>query len=401
MRLTMKEKRSVTKLVAIRYQKASKKQKRFILDEFTLLTGYNRCYASHLLASHGKRRCLRRARFVADLANRSRFGRHKLYDHKVKSALKMIWIIMDCICGKRLAPILQQVIERLEFHHELSLDHKTRSLLFNISPATIDRLLAVDRKHLAGHARARTKPGTLLKNQIPIRTFSDWNDQRVGFLEIDLVAHEGGNPSGDFIQTLNVTDVCSGWTEAQAVRNKAQVWVFEAIKDIRARLPFEMLGIDSDNGGEFINNQLLRYCQQQKISFTRSRSARKNDNCFVEQKNYSVVRRAVGYLRYDSELELKLLNELYRRLRLYTNYFQPVMKLIEKQREGSRIKKKYDQARTPYQRLLASGQISRDKQEDLTRQYEQLNPAYLKREITRIQNELIKVSNRRNRNDDE
>jgi hypothetical protein len=189
-------------------------------------------------------------------------------------------------------------------------------LLLKISPSTIDRLLADDRKSLNGMSKARTRPGTLLKSQIPIKTFSDWNDQRPGFVEIDLVAHEGGINSGEFIQSLDVTDVCTGWTEVQAVRNKAQTWVFEAIKDIRARLPFELLGIDSDNGGEFINNQLLRYCREQKITFTRSRSLRKNDNCFVEQKNYSVVRRAVGYFRYDSEQELKLLNELYSYLRL-------------------------------------------------------------------------------------
>jgi hypothetical protein len=206
----------------------------------------------------------------------------------------MIWVIMDCICGKRLAPVLKEVISRLEFHQELSVDDRTRELLLKISPSTIDRLLADDRKSLNGASKARTRPGTLLKSQIPIKTFSDWNEQRPGFVEIDLVAHEGGVNSGEFIQSLDVTDVCSGWTEVKAVRNKAQTWVFEAIKDIRQRLPFELLGIDSDNGGEFINNQLLRYCQEQKITFTRSRSLRKNDNCFVEQKNYSVVRRAVG-----------------------------------------------------------------------------------------------------------
>lgn len=397
MRLTMNEKRSVTKLVAARYQKASKREKRFILDEFTQFTGYNRAYASHLLASHGKLHFLNRTRLKADLTSRSRFGRHKIYDHQVKSALKMIWIIMDCICGKRLAPLLKEVIPRLEHHQELSLDDKTRALLLKISASTIDRLLAADRKSLNGRARPNTKPGTLLKHQIPIKTFSDWNDLQPGFVEIDLVAHEGGNASGDFLQTLNVTDVCTGWTEAQGVRNKAQVWVFEAIKQIRERLPFELRGIDSDNGGEFINNQLLRYCQQQKITFTRSRSTRKNDNCYVEQKNYSVVRRAVGYQRYDSEQELSKLNELYGHLRLYTNYFQPVMKLIEKRREGSKVKKKYDKARTPYQRVIEAGQVSKEKKMQLKKEYERINPAQLKREITRLQNELIELSSKRDK----
>lgn len=395
MRLTLKEKRSVTGVVAVRYQKASKKEKRAMLDEFTLLTGYNRCYASHLLASHGKRARLNHTRFVAKISKRTPHGRQKIYDHHFKSALTMIWIIMDCICGKRLAPMLKEVITRLEFHQEFSVDDHTRELLLKVSPATIDRLLAEDRKRLNGISKARTRPGTLLKSQIPVKTFSDWNEQRPGFVEIDLVAHEGGINSGEFIQSLDVTDVCTGWTEVQAVRNKAQIWVFAALKDIRARLPFELLGIDSDNGGEFINNELLRYCQQQQITFTRSRASRKNDNCFVEQKNYSVVRRAVGYLRYDSEQELKLLNELYSKLRLYTNYFQPVMKLIEKQRLGSQVKKKYDRARTPYERVMESSEVSEEKKERLEQEYAAVNPAQIKREITRLQDELIKMSSKK------
>lgn len=401
MRLTLKEKRAVTGVLAARYQKATKKEKQAMLDEFTQLTGYNRCYASHLLASHGKQVQLNHARFVAKISKRTSHGRQRLYDHHFKSALKMIWVIMDCICGKRLAPMLEEVITKLELHQEFSVDDHTRELLLKVSPATIDRLLAPDRKSLNGIAKARTKPGTLLKSQIPIKTFSDWNERRPGFVEIDLVAHEGGTNSGEFIQSLDVTDVCTGWTEVQAVRNKAQVWVFEAIKDIRARLPFELLGIDSDNGGEFINNQLLRYCQQQQITFTRSRTSRKNDNCFVEQKNYSVVRRAVGYLRYDSEPELKLLNELYSKLRLYTNYFQPVMKLVEKQRVGSKVKKKYDRARTPYERVIESSEVSAEKKKRLMKEYERINPAQLKREITRLQDELIKMSSKKEKSRDE
>lgn len=390
MRLTMREKFSVTKVIASRYKKASKKEKQTILDEFIKLTSYNRSYASHLLSSFDKKLFIDKDRFVNDLHNRNPRGKPSIYNEPfLKSALKSIWIIMDCICGKRLAPILREVISRLEFHRELSLDAKTRRLLLKISPATIDRLLAEDRKKLNSSIRSKAKPGSLLKSQIPIRTFSEWNEACPGFVEIDLVAHEGGIRSGDFLQTLDVTDVCTGWTETQAVRNKAQIWVFEALKEIRARLPFELLGIDSDNGGEFINNQLLRYCQEQKITFTRSRAIKKNDNCYVEQKNYSVVRRAVGYLRYDSEKELRMLNELYGNLRLYVNYFQPVMKLVEKTREGSKVKRKYDKAQTPYKRVMEQGEISKEKKARMKKEYERLNPAKLKREITRIQNELI------------
>jgi len=168
------------------------------------------------------------------------------------------------------------------------------------------------------------------------------DDARPGFLEIDLVAHDGGNARGDYCQSLDATDVASGWSEQRAVRNKAQKWTFEALEKIRERLPFPLLGIDSDNGGEFINAHLARYCEEEEITFTRGRPYRKNDSCYVEQKNYSVVRRNVGYFRYDTEEELMLLNELYNILRLYNNFFLPQMKLIEKTREGSKVKKRYD-----------------------------------------------------------
>jgi hypothetical protein len=277
-------------------------------------------------------------------------------------------------------------------HGELKLKPKVRQKLQQISAATIDRLLVEDKKQSLNGSRARTKPGTLLKSQIPIRTFTEWNDARPGFTEIDLVGHDGGNASGDFCYTLDLTDVASGWTETRAIRNKAQVWVVEELKLIEKRLPFELLGIDSDNGSEFINAHLLRYCQDQKLTFTRARSYRKNDNCFVEQKNYSVVRRAVGYARYDTETELKLLNRLYDHLRLYSNYFQPVMKLVSKERNGSQVKKKYDTARTPYQRLLESEHLKEEQKQRLKKEYQKLNPAELKREITKLQNELLDLA---------
>jgi IS30 family transposase len=179
--------------------------------------------------------------------------------------------------------------------------------------------LAAQRQKFHLKGKSRTKPGTLLKKQIPIRTFADWNEQQVGFLEIDLVAHDGGAALGDYAQPLDVTDVKSAWTVARAVPNKAQVWVFAALKQLRRDLPFALRGIDSDNGSEFINDQLLRYCEGEKITFTRGRAYKKNDSCYIEQKNYTVVRRAVGSMRYDDEEQVKLLNELYEKLNLYTN----------------------------------------------------------------------------------
>ena len=331
MRLTMKERKAVTAVMVARYHRMSKKQKGRLLDELVALTGYNRWYAVGLLRGDGRSSRGRLARAAARPRQRRR-----LYDGTVLTALRRIWVIMDCICGKRLAAVLPETIAVLERHGELLLDAATRQKLGAISAASIDRLLAAERRRLNVRRRSGTKPGTLLKHQIPVRTFAEWDQTQPGFVEIDLVAHDGGFAQGDYCQTLDVTDVASGWTETQAVINKAQVWVFEALQLIRGRLPFALKGIDSDNGSEFINNHLLRYTRQEHITFTRGRAWKKNDGCFVEQKNYSVVRRAVGYARYEGSGPLRLLNELYAHLRLYGNFFQPVMKLIRKDASAPR-----------------------------------------------------------------
>ena len=393
MRLTMKERKKAAAIVAPRYRKAWKKEKGRILDEFTKLTGYGRRYASYVLRSHGKKVWINTDTvFVSDVRKRQRRKKERIYDDAVVIPLKKAWEMMDYICGKRLAPILKELIPRLIRFGEIRLTQAAKDKLMKISPATIDRILASERKKYKIKGRANTKPGTLLKSQIPIRTFSQWDDKRPGFVEIDLVGHDGGDGSGDFLQTLDVTDVATGWTETQAVKNKAQQWVFEALKDIRGRLPFPLLGIDSDNGGEFINNHLYRYCQEEKITFTRTRSYRKNDNCFVEQKNYSVVRRAVGYGRHHTPEEQAVLNELYKELRLFTNFFQPSMKLINSTREGSKVVKKYDKPLTPYRRVLASTDISGSDKAKLKALYRNLNPAALKRRITKLQQRLLRLS---------
>lgn len=386
MGLKMSERAAVVREMRGRYERASKKGKGDILNELCRLTGYNRCYATQVLK-----------RKKANVAKKSERVRQREYGEEEVSALKKIWVIMDCVCGKRLAPNIKELIGVLERHRELRISRETRRKLESISAATIDRLLAPARKEFLLGSRSRTKPGTLLKSQIPIRTFSEWNETEPGFVEIDLVGHDGGNGSGDFAQTLDVTDISSAWTETQAVRNKAQVYVFDALLSIRERLPFPLLGIDSDNGSEFINHELLRYCRAERITFTRSRSGRKNDGCYVEQKNYSIVRRHVGYSRHDSDEEVQLLNLLYGHLRLYTNYFQPVMKLISKQRVGARVSKTYDRAKTPYQRLLESPHVQRAVKLKLRRQYEQLNPAELKRAILQCQNRLLEIASARSR----
>jgi hypothetical protein len=390
-RLTMKERQSVTAVVAGRYRKARKRNKGQILDEFTQLTGYNRSYATCVLRNVGKRiRLTNKLVIVGSGRKKIRRNKPRSYDEKVLSALRKIWVIMDCMCGKRLVGVIGELIPVLEEHGEIEVDAATKEKLLRISASTIDRILSPERKKLFNRTRSRTKPGTLLKHKIPIKTFSQWDEQKPGFVEIDLVGHDGGNVSGDYIQTLDVTDVCTGWTETRAVRNKARVWVFEALKQIRKRLPFKLLGIDSDNGAEFINSELYDYCLGEEITFTRARAYRKNDNCYVEQKNWSVVRRALGYLRYDTEGELEIINRLHGYLRLYTNHFQPVMKMTEKIRVGSRVKKKYDKPRTPYQRVLDSD-VEKDRKEALIKEHAKLNPAELKRQITRLQDKLWKI----------
>jgi len=391
----MRQKKAITKELRDRYQRASKKEKTMMLNEFIRLTGYNRCYACQILKK--KERVLgylniagKRIKYITD--RKAKREKKRFYDKEIFTVLKKIWIICDYICSKRLAPFLSEVIPVLEKHREINLTTRVREKLFKISAATIDRMLAETRKRYRIKGRSTTRPGSLLKKSIPIRTFADWDEKVPGFFEVDLVSHDGGAVRGDFLQSLNFTDIATGWVEMIAVKNKAQVWVFAGIKSIKERLPFSILGIDSDNGAEFINAHLLRYCKEEHITFTRSRPYRKNDSCFVEQKNYSVIRRTVGYSRYDTDKELNILNELYSYLRLYTNFFQPVRKLIKKERIGSKVIKRYDEAKTPYRRVLASPGIEDGIKVKLKNQYAMLNPAELKRKITKLQNKLLKLN---------
>jgi hypothetical protein len=393
--LTMKERQAVTKAIAEQYRKGTKGERGRILEQFVKATGYVRCYARRLLRSHRRRLQIRPGLVLeGDLGLRSRRVRQRRYGDEVAAVLKKVWIILDYITGKRMAAALPAVVPRLVACGEIRVKKAIQNQLMQISPATIDRLLKEERKKHTLKGRATTKPGTLLKHQVPIRTFSDWDDARPGFLEMDLVGHDGGKAEGEYCFTLDLTDVASGWTEQKAIPNKAQTWVFAALKEVREGLPFLLLGLDSDNGSEFINHHLVAYCREEKITFTRSRPYRKNDTCYVEQKNWSIVRRFVGYSRFDTPQANDLLKELYRVLRLYTNFFLPSVKLKEKTREGARVRRRYDKAQTPYQRILSSPHVDRSAKERLTRCYEALNPAALHRQIRKLQRQLERLGQR-------
>jgi hypothetical protein len=253
--------------------------------------------------------------------------------------------------------------------------------LCQMSPSTIDRLLRPYRRLGGRRPFTTTKPGSLLKSSIPIRTFADWQEDRPGFLEVDLVSHCGESAEGFYLTTLSTVDVASGWSECVGVWGKGQERVGGAIHRVRQRLPFPLLGLDSDNGSEFINQHLYSYCRREGIIFTRSRSYKKNDSCHVEQKNWSVVRRLVGYDRYSSRAALETLNHIYDLLRFYVNFFQPVMKLVAKTRHGAKVHKVYDTARTPYQRLLEAGVLTEAKRHELAAIYYGLNPVSLLKQI--------------------
>src|SRR6478752_8835805 len=296
MGLTLAERRAVTETIAIRYTLASKRGKSRILDELCANTGWHRNHA---------RKALRSALQPKIVTVRS--VRPLKYGPDVIAALTVCWTVLGMPAGKRLAPMLGELLAVLRHFGELDIDEHTAALLVSMSAATIDRRLASERAkyHLKG--RCTTKPGSLLKSQIPVRTWADWNDAQPGFVEIDLVSHDGGNPAGQFAFTLTVTDIATGWTENRSVPSKASTCVFRALKDIAHTMPFPILGVDSDNRSEFINTHLLQWCQDNEITFTRARPGNKNDGCHVEQKNWAVVRTVVGYHRYDTASEMLLL----------------------------------------------------------------------------------------------
>lgn len=377
----MSERRAVSRAIARRYRVQDRSGKKAILDELCATTGWHRDHA---------RKALRQALQIK--AVRPPKPRAPLYGEEVIAALRTCWAVMGAASGKRMAPFLGELVPVLRAYGELEIQEATAAALCRMSAATIDRRLAPDRAKLQVRGRSHTKPGSLLKDAIAMRTWADWDQAVPGFVEIDLVGHEGGNSRGEFAFTLTVTDIATGWTENRSVANKAQKWVFAALLDIRAHLPFPLLGIDSDNGSEFINHHLLRYCTDQEITFTRSRSGNKNDGAHVEQKNWTQVRQIAGYHRYDTPAELALLNRIWARQTDLTNFFYPQQKLISKERLGAKVIKKYDTATTPNQRAQAATSVPAAAKAALSRRYEQINPAAAQREIQALTAQLLTLT---------
>lgn len=377
--MDMQAKHQLTLSVLPRYLRANKEAKKRILDEYCANTGYHRKHAIRKLKEYQLTHGIRWKK-----PGKHSRKRGKVYDIRVEAALATLWNAYDRICAERIHPNIGEMVQKLSAFGVLKLDPITEAKVTHISLGTLKRLLRRVREREYKKIHGTTKPGTLLKSQIPVRV-GEWDEKRPGFEEMDLVAHCGDSSGGDFAHTLNTTDIHTQWFEAEAVLGKAQERVFKAVQQIQRRLPFDLLGIDSDNDGSFINHQMYRYCLEEKITFTRSRPYKKNDNAHIEQKNWTCVRKVFGYMRIDTEKQVVRMNELFRGpLRFYINFFLPSMKCVEKKRIGSKVIKTYDKARTPYQRVLESPEISEKTKDGLSTLYNQLNPVALKREIDRL-----------------
>ena len=376
--MSFQAKRELLARVAPRYREAGREQKSVILDEFIASTGYARKYAIRVLTLP----------VVPRIAPISR-PRKPVYGTEAQYALRVAWAASNYIGSKRLAPFLEELVAVLERHGHLRLSERIREQLVGISSATIDRILRPLRERDRPKGISTTRSGTLLKKRVPVRTFADWNETKPGFFEADLVAHCGWSTEGAYLNTLVLTDITTGWIECIALLHRSQHAVIEAIETARQLLPFPILGFDTDNGSEFLNGELLAYCEREGITFTRGRAYKKNDQCFVEQKNGAVVRHLVGYDRFEGQKAWLQLREIYRAIRLYVNFFQPSMKLQIKHRDGAKVQRIYDPARTPFQRVRgafnASGTGGTEKLDEI---YRILDPVRLLEQIGTLQDAL-------------
>jgi len=367
-----------------RYQRATKVQKKMILDEFCTTCKYNRKYAIRLLNTKPTPKIR---------ANLSKRGRKKRYDHPlILDVLWDLWIVTNLPCSKRLKAIIPLWLPHF---NKYILPEDVKQKLMFISPATIDRLMMVNRKKYNKRGRATTKPGALLKKRIPIKT-NQWDETIPGFLEADTVAHCGDSVAGMFVYTINCVDIATGWTQQRAIWGKGEQGVLNEIQNIENCVPFQLKGFDCDNGTEFLNWHLHYYFTKRNrpIQFTRSRAYHKNDNAHIEGKNWTHIRQYLGYQRFDKPELVTMINQLYTtEWNLYFNFFNPSVKLIEKYRVGSKMIKKYDSPKTPLQRLLESKHIDQNVKNNLKEQFEQLNPFQLQKQMKRKIDNIIKLVN--------
>jgi hypothetical protein len=355
-----------------RYQHATRTEKHQLLDEVVAVAGIHRKAAIRLL------RRAPRAR-----ARPGPGGRPRAYGPEVATAAEVLWQASGRIGAHRLHPFVPELLDRLLRCGELTLPPAIDKLVRQASRPTLARLLGPARAQYPARGATLTRPGTVLKHEIPIRTFTEWTDARPGFLEVDLVAHCGSSTEGFFLCTLCAVDIATAWVELEPVWGKGQVRVGGAVDHVRTRLPMPLVGLDSDNGSEFINRSLLDYCRRHGVTFTRSRAWKKNDSAHVEQKNGAVVRQLVGYDRFTSRAAYGQLVRIYRLARLHVNFFQPVEKLVTKSRDGARVHRVYDRAQTPYQRLCAAGVLAAEARRALEALYQSLNPLQLRRALER------------------
>jgi len=366
--------------VGARYRDSSRDAKHKILDEFVALTGYHRKHAIRVLRS-------------ARSSERATAKRNRIYDEAVRQALIVLWEAGDRVCGKRLKVLIPVLVSAMERHGHLDLELEVRRKLLQMSASSIDRALRDTRLQIDGQRKRRSGVGATIRRSVPVRTFADWGDPPPGFLEIDMVEHCGAaKTDGDFVHSLVLTDIASGWTECVAMPVRNQSLVVQALSKAAADAPFPMLGIDSDNDSAFMNLTVIDYCRAQGLKQTRSRAYRKNDQAWVEQKNGAVVRRLVGYGRLSGLPATEGLAELYAVSRLYINYFQPSFKLKSKTREGALVRKLYHAPATPCDRLLTSRHLSDAMKSALKAQFESLDPVRLLRDIRDRQQKLSELA---------
>src|SRR6516164_2008781 len=376
-RISMGARREVVSAVAERYSSAKRGEKGRILDELCAMTGWHRKHAV---------RALRQTETVT-AAGAAR-ERRRTYGATIKDALTALWEASDRVCGKRLKVMIPNILLALERTSRLKLDNTERDHVLAVSAATIDRMLGDVKIVASGGKRRRAGFHSAIRREVPIRTFNDWNSPPPGFCEVDMVAHGGTSVAGSFIQTLTMVDVATGWTECLALVTRDGSLVVEAMKHVQSRFPWLLRGVDFDNDSAFMNEVVVPWCREQKLEVTRSRAYKRNDQAFVEQKNGAVVRRLMGYGRFDGVETARVMGRLYAAARLYVNFFQPSFKLKEKRREGARVIKRYHDPSTPYERALAHPIVAEVVKERLREQYRTLDPVALLAEIRATQEEL-------------